>query len=726
MTRRSVPISRALLAHFARASVAVLAVACVTLAARAQERPELAKPPLELFDELAFENDSFVPVSRAAEQALARGDRAWIEISRANPAAELSAETLDRWREALTSSAPGELVHAALGDARDEKLPWPPDPRGEREHLYIGVERALVERFLATAPFQDLPAPEGSNATPARIRAAPLAAYDAWRKRFDALAEVAAQEARDDERALETLAREFPWTLAAARAELKLADLAFERGNGPTADERLRRAREHLERREGAEGAALLAALQKRASALHPARPPSNPVAAPRAKKLEASARYTLEGWSDGARHVERTRVYAGIASSSDGSVVVQTPRELVRILSGKAARIALEPELVRAGATPPEPFADRASDWVHAPADDGDTAVLVVGRTTDESDNALLALDVELGRARWCWSGNGAWREGGTAADSTNLLGGGRLEFEPGPILFGDRVWVHVRAWPASGGAEPVRPSPARFESWWCALDRRTGELRSRTLLGRGASPVAAEEKPNLGIRVPTPQAPATARDEGSARAWVDTGLGLLAEVGLLDGRIRTVRAANRARADDANRRTYWGTASGALVPEHELAFDTRIWAPADSPFVYVGEHAREAAGPLPRGSGPWLVRAGRCLALGPDSMPFVLRSSGDGWEFPASAWSTATRSFDPGRAEPPLPVVGLLRDALLVSTESALYLLDATTLAVRDRAPLAAGEAGALHIEGGFDGPFTTAWVVGERSITSFRIGD
>lgn len=722
MKRRSDSISRALIARARHASFVAFAGACSALAAPAQEKSELARPPLELFDERPFENDSFVPVSRAAEEALARGDRVWIEISRANPSAELPAETLDRWREALALSAPGELVRAALGDARDEKLPWPPDPRGEREHRYVGVERALVERFLATAPLQDVPAPAGSKEAPTRMRAPPLAAYEAWRKRFDALAEVAAREAGGDERALEKLAREFPWTRAAAQAELKLADLAFERGSSATADERLRRASAQLAGREGADGDALRAALQARTSALHPPQLPSNPSVFARANKLEPSMRFPLEAWSSGVRRVERTRVYAGIASSSDGSIVIQTPRELVRILAGKAARIALEPELARARATPPEPFADRASDWVHAPADDGDMAVLVVGRTNDESDNALLALDVKLGRARWCWSGNGVWREGGAAADPTNLLGGGRLEFEPGPILFGELVWVHVRAWPSSGSAEPARPSPARFESWWCALDRRTGELRARTLLGRGASPVASLEKPNLGIRVPTPQAPAAVRDDGSPQAWVDTGLGLLAEVCLLDGRVQTVRAASRVRADEP----YRGTASGTLVASHPLASDARIWAPADSPFVHACASAPAGARHLARSAGAWLIRAGRCIAFGPDSTPFLLRSGGDGWEFPASALHAATRSFDPGRAEPPLPVVGLLRDAQLVSTESALYLLDGSTLAVRDRAPLDAGEAGALYTEGPFDAPFATAWVVGERALSTFRIAD
>lgn len=665
-----------------------------------------ALPPLELFDERPFSNDTFVPVSRDAEQLLARGDRAWIEVSQRDPNAPVPAEALDRWREALTRVGETALVRAALGDERDEKLPWPPDPRGEREHRFLDVERAVLERL---------------HAVDARSSGASRG-FAEWDARFDALAANALAAAGANELALERVAREHPRTLSAARARVKLADLALERGELDAGRAALGLASADLGARDDARAIALREAIGRRCAAFAEPRSLDSPSVTHVSARFTRAERIELAPWSDGVRREEHTRVYAGFARSARGAWIVQTPRELVT-LGNPGKRVEIAPLLEAARATPPDAFADRASDWVHAPGVDASSAVLVCGRTTDESDNALLAVDLASGKALWCWSGDGCWSasEPGAASDSkplrANVLGAGRVEFEPGPLVLPDRVLVHVRCWPSPAAGQPAVISPARFESWVCALDLRSGAVISRTLLARGSSPVAALEKANLGLRVPTPQAPPTWFDD--RRLWIDTGLGALAEIDPWSARVESLRLVTRIQKPAE----YVGTAAGAFVSTYQGAVGP-AWAPPDSPCVFPTMALWRSVPPSFAG----VATDGR-RAIGSTwdgvSAQLFLRPEGAGWELDGARGGSPVHSFDPGRAERPLPLAQFLNDGLIVSTERALYLLDPNTLAVRDRAVLESGCAGAIALEGPWSSP-GTVWVAGERAVTGWTISD
>ncbi|MBI5364225.1 MAG: hypothetical protein HZA53_13685 [Planctomycetes bacterium] len=256
---------------------------------------------------------------------------------------------------------------------------------------------------------------------------------------------------------------------------------------------------------------------------------------------------------------------------------------------------------------------------------------------------------------------------------------------------------------------AEPARLDPGDFEARLLAFDLATGRLAVERVLARGAARVAAKERPNLGI---TLLAPPTAPLGGDAlRLLVSTGLGTLACVDALDGRLAwTVRA---ARSKPEERPT-----PGLVAPSFEGELGT--WASEDGPYLHrfhsaplgspAGVAGLFAETPRPLGGGTFLgAEGGRWLV-----------ATGAGRFEELGAESGPRRSLDLGPREPSLPAAVFLPGRAIVVTERALLLLDRERgLAVLDRVELRPGDAGRPVLLHG------RIWVLGPQRLRTFRAG-
>ncbi|MBK7874790.1 MAG: hypothetical protein IPJ77_03405 [Planctomycetes bacterium] len=520
------------------------------------------------------------------------------------------------------------------------------------------------------------------------------------------------------EAALAAVERSYPLTLAAARAALVRADLALEAGRPEAARAWLERAREHEPSTVPEIGARFELALAARA-ALLPAPPRGIALATAPTRLVPQESRSHED--DDGLRPAEATRVLFGAAELAADALAVQSSRALhVRAPDGAWRSVAFEPLLAAADAPVPPAFADRASDWLLRPAAAGDVVACVVGRASDEFDNALVAFDARTLAPRFVLHGA---RE--LAAWSGGALAPGRVEFEPGPVAAGGALVVQVRAWPTSpaapDGAEttpasprPARLAPGRIEALLVALDPASGRPLWTRLVARGGSRVSLQERENIGITILAP--PAAPLGSGGPAVTALTGLGTATVVDALDGRLAwTVRTA-RSRSGEH-------VPSALLAPRlNEPAAGDPLWTLSsdDGPGLY-----RLCAAPLarPTGAAEFLVRPPEprrtvlTLALSEGGEVGLLPGA-RGWSEHRSEAPTAT-SFDPGPREHVLPAGLVLADRVVAVTDRALYLLDRTRgLAVLDRAPLAPGEAGTVALAHG------RLWLLGPARIRSFRL--
>lgn len=632
----------------------------------AQQPGTDARPPPGLVAERALENSTFVPVSAAAESALAEGDAPAL-LFLADPARPEPLERAFRaWRAALAQSEAGELVRRARAPAAPrpgcavEELAW-------AERSFAAVELALAERLGAPA-----------------LRAA-------WNAEHAALADAELASAGADPRAWRALERRHPCTEAAARAALRAHDEAAERGARDAAQAALARARLHL-------GDAATPAW----SAAFAAREGAPAVDGARAALADGLTGVAVEEqwpWSSALdlRPREGTRVRAGAARVADDpageTLWLQGAAELWRVRRGVAPeRRDLEALCTTAGVPIGAAHADRAADWPLVPAADRRTLALVHGRAGATLDNALLVFDAgDVGLAWGLWAGG---RFGPRAAAGASASEG-RIEFQPGPCLSDELVVVQVRRWPALAAGEA--PDSGRIESWLWALARADGAPVWERLLARGAAHEAHANQPNLGIAVLAPPAPPLSGRAG--HVWAATGLGTLSQIDAGSGSGLRALLVPRWRADETagDGAALGRTEDGALVLGLHESPVLETVAP---------EALRPLRPGLPRAGRTWLGgRAERALFRAPD---------GRGWE----EWDGTRRlaaSLDPGRGDRALPTGLVGRERALLASERALWLLDRTRqLALLARVELGPGASGELVLAHG------ALWVLGSERVT------
>ena len=322
-----------------------------------------------------------------------------------------------------------------------------------------------------------------------------------WTERFadsgaTALAQVHGGDAAP-ERLLE-IQRLYPGTRAAALAGLSALDREFESGRHELARALCARSAWHAR---FAEADDVRTALVGRKRLLP----------APRAETDEVWTRATGLGFTDSlvlnpgrrGRSLRRpgpgVGVRPGLVFLGDGSIVVQTSNQIHQLQidrKGKLERVRFfEPEKLLGGFSPwlderlvrPEP-----PGWSLAPAGEGQTLVLVHGRTLGDGDrNAILCVqlpsltEVEsrgneegppLPRLGWALIGDLRIRPDGEVEEVEPLRELPRLEFQPGALIHGERVYTLARA------------SEGDVRVWVLAFERSSGRLAWRHLLAKGA----------------------------------------------------------------------------------------------------------------------------------------------------------------------------------------------------------------------------------------------
>lgn len=504
----------------------MLALGAIAHAQADEPRPLVEGPP---------DADVVLEGAQRALDRLIAGDLAWKEGKRES--------AFDAWREALVSS------RDEPGAARSGTVVAPPP-------------------FLGPDPDGTLPrrAEDALHAVRRRIAAIGTTGSREWRARFEALAQSEFEAARGSAFHWAAVQREFPFTRAAARAALALADLAAERGEAASAELWLARARLDAAREDETLRTAI--ASRSRAPATREAPPTSRPT------RLVLESRIDLGPTPD-----SRDATIPGLAFVEDDAVLARTdgepPRDfgatwfhahgrLLRFDGGARATASID--LGSAGIEIAPAFSEPGAPWDERFAARAEHLALVVGRARETHGNALVGVEAgAIPRVTWARDSDHLLVEG--APVETAPLVGTRalLEFQPGPLFVGDVLVVHVRAWPRNPEGEDDLDE-ARAEAWCVAFDPRDGSAVWSRRLATGSTS-RGMDRGRMDPPEPTswPALPPVATDSGAV--VVDTGLGAIACVEVLDGRVdwilRTARRDTRP------------TAAGGLVTRLG-----RVWA--------------------------------------------------------------------------------------------------------------------------------------------------
>ncbi len=669
----------------ARDLVGALVLFCSFAVERsANSQGELPQPDAPL------ENDCFLPTSRAAEEALLRGDES-LALARKASAAEdaagsIRAETaaFEAWHDTLEASQPGESVwFEAHG----------PDPAADRR-LTEGVEAAVWRRLSALSPKE-------------RAR---------WRERFEELAERDLVSARDDPEApaqtmrLAGVLRAHPGTLPALRAAIELGDRAFEEGRNDLARGRWMRA-SLTAAWIGAEAESPARGLESRLTACssasqanEPMRAEGSPAGEPWRTADDLVATGAVDLPDPSARLASyripeaNTGLRPGLAFLAENRLAVQTPNQLFLIRIDELGKLHTELPFDPAQLLPgfqtslDGRIGRRPPGWPLLPAARDGDLVLVVGKGSDEvtsgeASNALLVVRPEVFDAglegfrrvrfpelRWAVFGDRRLRANGEIEPLPELSELAGLEFQPGPAATDSLVLVQARE--RSG----------EFRSWLLAFDRYSGELAWKRLVAAGS-----ELHPDLG-RLGSARFPSLSAQpllEADGLIFVGTHLGAGALLDVADGTCLWTLKCRRRR--DADR----GWDGGRPV----LALDRRsfFWSPNDSDHLYLLR-----AAPLDGGSGsnplfatpPCRLDESETL-VGGDGEAFVAEGRA-GRERTVSEHRTGGRRTDaihlgPGEHFPGRGVVSRAR--VLVASDRGLYLFDRSReLYLLDREPFPA----------------------------------
>ncbi len=541
-----------------------------------------------------LDNDSYLPVDAAAEQALALGDQAFSR-AQADPAGSSSpgpwTAACEAWRNALVRSRSGSSSIPRPVTKPGELSPWS-SSEGDVERYTEGIEEAVFRRMSAL----------------------PQAGRTSWRERFESLAEQELDRADLGVAELARVERELPGTSGAARAALLLAEFAFERGEKAAARAWLQRARRHISFAGPGDGK-VPAGIARRETMLP--RP-----AAPISEEWNDAANLVLLAAHDlelPRAQAQRSRPLgagpqAGMGHLEDGRTLLQTPAALWLLggpkheLAGPfdnnewlgSAELSVEPSVAPGN----------APGWRLDPATDKNSSVVVAGRTLGGQANVLARLDFELepGPPRLRWALRAAAGPGLSAGEGQD-----EFEFEPGPLWTEGLVIVLVRR---SGAASGEHELELR------ALDPESGAVRWSSYLGKGGQRVSDAGRFARRAITSMPAEPLLATSQG---IFAGGQLGFGAMVAPLDGRLRfTVR--NRRRDPAERGWTGWGS---VLDEQGQLI----AWAPADTDHLY----RVNAAGPDAGGS-PWLgapdpLGGAEALVTADRNRAVVLSRSGARW---------------------------------------------------------------------------------------------
>lgn len=653
---------------------AALSAALLSAVAAAAQLPADGRPLV---------NDAYLPVAEAPVAALRAGDGHALDALAAGGPAELAwTRAFEAWREALVAATPGDAAPVGLLLSEAQRS----DP-------------ALVARVAGRWPDTSASFERRTEAVPEAVlrRLAGLTpeVLATWTERFDplgaerigALFADASLPAQRLATLLAGVERELPATRAALRAAVWRAEYEFEAGRPRSARVWLSRAGRHaaLLSDEGA-----TAALARRGLALDALRPPLPPPAAwTRATEFEPVGGHglLLPGFQK-PRSFARIEGPPGLAFLGDGRIAVQTTGTAWILAERTIDERAFEPWRLafELGQPIPRNVERSGRDWPMFPLASGDTLYLVSGRADGRASNLVQRIraprDIELPIAEWSLGGDGLHREDGTHLPLEEVLEAGLWEFQPGPILIEDVLYVQARQWQVRPRDQEIQVvAPGEAQTWLLALDARSGVPRWRRLLMRGTDLVS-----DFGTRfgradlIRTPAQPLRATED---TIFVATNLGAAFLVELSDGRLVSALRNHRRSAEErgwetSQRPEAYVRASGDDAP-------VLLWAPSDSDELYSLRAARDWA---PQGAAPApsflpvppLALGESEMLLGGEREALVFGRAGARRTVSAHTLATGERldSIYLGREEKPIAGALLDERSVLFTAEGGLYRLD------------------------------------------------
>lgn len=628
-------------------------------------------------------NDAYLPVAEAPVAALRTGDGHALEALASGAPTDLAwTRAFEAWREALVAAQPGDAApvgllltdvqrsDAALVALASER--WP-DTSSSFDRRTEAVPEAVLRRLAGLAP---------------EVRAA-------WTERFaplgaEQLAAIFADPSLSSRRLAALLAgveRQLPATGAALRAAVWRAEYEFEAGRPRSARVWLARAERHAALIADEDGAASVARRRLALDALRPT--PRPPAAWSRANEFVPVDGHglLLPGFQK-PRSFARIEGPPGLAFLGDDRIAVQTTGSTWILAERNIDERAFLPWKLAFELGQPIPRSVERSgrDWPMFPLADGDTLYLVSGRADGRASNLLQRIraprDIELPIAEWSLGGDGLYSEDGTFLPIDEVLEPGMWEFQPGPILVEDVLYVQARQWQVRRQADQVEVvAPGEAQTWLLALDARTGRPRWRRLLMRGTDLV-----PDFGTRfgradlIRTPAQPLRATEDA---LFVATNLGAAFLIDLSDGRLVSSLRNHRRSAEQRG----WESSQrpDSYVRSRDEAAPVLLWAPSDSDELYAVRAARDwstpgAAAALPFVAAPPLELGESETLLGGEREALVFGRAGARRTVSAHALMSGERldSIYLGREES--PIAGALVDgrSVLFAAEGGLYRLD------------------------------------------------
>jgi hypothetical protein len=631
-------------------------------------------------------NDSYLPVSTAAAEKLQLGDAEVLRALEGGAAAKLAwTRAFEAWSDALELSVSGDCVPTgfqlsdqdALVEAYQQLLDqrWPDRDRsfGRRTEA---VEYAVLRRLCGIDPEH----------------------VALWTARFEPLAQARLEQLSLDQNsrsrsratALAIIERRFPATRSAMAASLMLFGLELEEGRLHAARNWLERAQLHAQLSGESASVDVRTALDRRSDLL---------------RSLSPSAEQAPPAWTRAAEFVpseghplvlpgrSKPRAFAsiegqpGLAFLDDERIAIQTTGTLW-ILSEKDEDRIFEPWRLGFELGHPIPrTVDRAGkDWPMFPVADGESLYLVCGRADGKSSNLLQKIrtpyDLELPIAEWSLGGAGLRSPDGPDLPLDQVLEEGMWEFQPGPLLVEDVLFVQARQWTRSEKDDDlVITTPGEARLWLLALDASTGRPRWKRFLGRGTDLVL-----DFGIRfgsnrlIRTPGAALQATDR---TLFVGTNLGAGFLMDLADGRLRWSFRNRRRDPQDPGWRG--GQRPGTLL-DSSAESPVVLWAPADADELYplgtaldFGPPALGAVQPIMT-TPPLSIEESELLVGGTPVQTLILGRAGPRKTLSAHDLTSGRRydSIYLGREEEFLPGPLISEDRLLFASEDGLYLLD------------------------------------------------
>ncbi|MEZ6018524.1 MAG: hypothetical protein R3F17_00015, partial [Planctomycetota bacterium] len=513
-------------------------------------------------------NDTFVATRADLEESLRSGDRLVLE-ARANPttAASSLAQAMDAWRRALTGDGPGVWVR---GEDR-EGLASQAFPREAPDwaRAYWSPTEAVAWRLAALAPEE---------------RAV-------WPERFEPLADEALAAAPWSEPHLVRIERDFAFTRAAALAALRLCDLELESARFHAAASFLGRAERHAAWASASDG--LRAAFAARRAWLPGPAAPTPPADDRRWRSAQSWRLERRPGHlAPGERAPLGLGARPGMVFTSDGAVIVQTPRALVTLtMDGDgsppagAAKVEGLAQFTQEGSL--FPLAPASTGGLpHLPLLAGRRLFLVVDRARPGSvqfdlpipprSNHLLALDRDFEGgfvAAWARAseglrvGKGDWMPDGPE---------GQWEWQPGPVLVDGELWVLGRSLPPAAGSD-AEAAPAEAFVELFAFDTVEGHQRHRMTLHKAAD-LAGRDPSSMAGGIPTSCMP-LGLDAASGQVLVCSNQGLCGLFEAADGRGRLMLITRRRAPREAG----WPGSARPAVQGSEAWF-----TPFDSDRAY------------------------------------------------------------------------------------------------------------------------------------------